>query len=86
MTTRSRRGRPTLKEQNIKRVHVRMTLTLYEGFDDDLIEWFNSIPDKKTPSYVKMALRQGSLTFVSNEEKEEEFIDDDFLDDLLASL
>lgn len=82
----TRRGRRTLKELNIKRVQIRITLTLYEGEDDDLIDWFDAIPDKKTPSYVKMALRQGSFHDIENEEKDEEFIDDDFLDDLLASL
>lgn len=82
----TRRGRRTLKELNIKRVQVRITLTLYEGEDDDLIDWFDTIPDKKTPSYVKMALRQGSFLDIETEEKDEEFIDDDFLDDLLGSL
>ena len=86
MTKTDGRGRPSLTELNIKRVVIQATITLYEGADDDLIDWFDSIPTGKRASYIKTALRQGGASAENEEEEFEEFISDDLLDDLLGSL
>ncbi len=80
------RGRPSLKELDITRVIIRATITLYEGDDDDLIDWFDSIPAGKRASYIKTALRQGGASTENQPEEFGEFISDDLLDDLLGTL
>ena len=79
-------GRPTLAEQDIERVQIRVSLTLYQGEDDDLINWFDSIPHRKKAERVKTALRAGGMTIVDDDDSREEFISDDFLDELLGAL
>ena len=86
MKEKDPRGRPTLSEQDIERTQIRTTLTLYFGEDDDLIDWFDGIPDGKRAEYIKTALRAGGMTVVNDDDKDEEFISDDLLDDLLGSL
>ena len=82
----NRGGRPTLAELNIERVLIRISLTLHEGEDDDLISWFDSIPRRKRAHSVKVALRQGGMTSKDQQEEFEEFISDELLDDLLGAL
>ena len=79
-------GRPSLAELDIKRVVIQTTLTLYEGEDDDLIEWFDSIPNGKRAHLVKIALRQGGMSSENDHQEFSEFISDDLLDDLLGTL
>lgn len=79
-------GRPTLAELEIERVVIRIALTLYEGEDDDLIEWFDSLDHGKRAHSVKIALRQGGMSANNNEAEFDEFISDDLLDDLLGTL
>lgn len=86
MKEKSIGGRPTLAEQDIERIQIRTTLTLYRGFDDDLIDWFDSIPSRKRAGRIKIALRQGGMTVTQPEDSDEEFISDDLLDGLLGAL
>ena len=86
MKKQNRGGRPTLAELDIERVLIRISLTLHEGEDDDLIDWFDSIPHRKRANYVKVALRQEGMTSQDQQEEVEEFISDDLLDDLLGAL
>lgn len=79
-------GRPTLAQLNIERVRIKVCLTLYQGEDDDLIDWFDSIPHRKRASNVKIALRQGGMTEVEHHDESPEFIADDLLDSLLGAL
>ena len=79
-------GRPSLEELEVTRFTMRITLTLYEGEDDDLIDWFDSIPFRKRAKSVKTALRQGGASTENEEDSFEEFISDDLLDDLLGAL
>ena len=79
-------GRPKLTELDIERITIRITLTLYEGEDDDLIDWFDSIPIRKRASSIKTALRQGGASAEDDHQEFEEFISDDLLDDLLGAL
>lgn len=67
-------GRPPL---NIKRIRKKITLTLYEGVDDDLIAWFEHIPKGQIANSVKTALRQGGMDYQQEEQIEEDFISDD---------
>lgn len=83
---RKKRGRPSLKDLEIKRVVIRVCLTLYEGQDDDLIDWFDTIEQGKKAKKVKTALRQGGANHQKIEENLTEFIDDDFLDSLLSAI
>lgn len=86
MKEKNRGGRPTLAELSIQRIQIKTTLTLYRGFDDDLIDWFDSIPRRKRAQQIKIALRQGGMTVARKEDSSEEFIDDDLLDELLSAL
>ncbi len=79
-------GRPTLEELDVERIIVRITLTLYEGEDDELIDWFDSIPIRKRAKQIKIALRQGGVACENEQEDASEFISDDLLDDLLGAL
>ncbi len=86
MTRLRQGGRPTLSEQEIERIQIRISLTLYLGKDDGLIEWFDSIAHGKRARYVKMALRQGRLVKTKSENKDEDLISDSQLDSLLGTL
>ena len=57
---------------------VQIKLTLRVGKDDDLIEFFSSMPNYKRASMVKSAMRGGNISVV---EVEEEGLDT-LLDDL----
>ena len=85
MTTerRNRGGRPPLKMKRIRKI---FTLTLYEGVDDDLIAWFDSIQKGEIASSVKMALRQGGMSLVQEDETNEELMSDEAFADFLDAL
>ena len=40
---------------------IRAVLTLREGEDDDLIAVFQNVPARKRASFIKAAMRSGSL-------------------------
>ena len=86
MKAQNRRGRPTLERMDIERVLIRISLTLYLDDDDDLIEWFDSIPDGKRAHFVKTALRQGGMSQPVEREEFDDLITDEQLDDLLGTL
>ena len=50
-----KRGRPKLTGNQVRLV---TTLTLREGKDDDLIEWFSDIPTGQRASEIERALRK----------------------------
>ena len=56
-----RRGRPRLEHP--PRI-VNLKLRLYEGIDDDLIAFFDSLPSGVMAGAVKQALRSGAATVV----------------------
>jgi len=60
---KGRRGRPRKLPEN--RVVVRLTLHLWNGEDDDLIDFFKQIPTRRRAAYVKTALRSGKALLVS---------------------
>ena len=86
MKNSTERGRPSLEDLEITRVVFRVAITLHEGDDDDLIDWFNAIPPRKRASFVKTALRQGGMTDTQEQEEFNDLITDDLLDDLLGAL
>lgn len=86
MTKKHVGGRPTLAQQGREKIEVRVCLALYRGEDDDLIDWFDSIPYRKKSKFVKTALRAGGMTVEINDSTFETIISDDFLDELLGGL
>ena len=85
MTTESRNrgGRPAL---TMTRIRKHFTLTLYEGIDDDLIAWFDSIQKGEIARSIKTALRQGGMSVVREDETSEELMSDDAFADFLDAL
>lgn len=85
MTTerRNRGGRPPL---TMTRIRKHFTLTLYEGIDDDLIAWFNSIRKGEIANSIKTALRQGGMSVVQEDEMNEELMSDEAFADFLDAL
>ena len=85
MTTenKNRGGRPPL---TMTRIHKRFTLTLYEGIDDDLIDWFDSIPKGEIANSIKTALRQGGIILEQEEQIKEDLISDDAFADFLDAI
>ncbi len=81
MNQKNKGGRPPLK---IKRYHQQIYLTLHEGRDDDLIEWFKSIAKGRVAKQVKIALRQGGIMRPKKEAKEIKDYEALMPDDLLA--
>ena len=77
------RGRPPLPNPPIQ---IRLTLTLHEGIDDDLIEWFESIPNGQKALSIKVALRQGGMTLAKQDEEAEDLMDDDLFAEFLDAL
>ena len=77
------RGRPPLPNPPIQ---IRLTLTLHEGIDDDLIEWFESIPNGQKALSIKVALRQGGMTLTKQDEEAEDLMDDDLFAEFLDAL
>jgi hypothetical protein len=55
------RGRPKLECQVLQ---VRVTFSLREGEDDDLLTFFTGIPNGKRASALKMALRAGGTSLM----------------------
>ena len=76
-------GRPPL---NIKRYRKNFMLTLYEGIDDDLIDWFDSIPKGEIANSIKTALRQGGIILEQEEQIKEDLISDDAFADFLDAI
>ncbi len=85
MTTESRNrgGRPPL---TMTRIRKHFTLTLYEGVDDDLIAWFDSIQKGEIARSIKTALRQGGMSVVREDETSEDLMSDDAFADFLDAL
>ena len=79
-------GRPTLESLSIERIRIKITLTLYEGQDDDLIDWFDSIPKRQVANEIKTALRQGGMTTKKKDNEFGELIDDDLFANMLKAL
>lgn len=50
-------GRPPLDHPPMV---VQVKLRLYPDLDQDLIEWFEELPDRYRAAYVKSALRNGA--------------------------
>jgi len=46
---------------------VKLTLSLREDEDDDLIAWFDSLPTRQRARAVLAALRQGGAALVADE-------------------
>jgi hypothetical protein len=80
---KTKRGRKP-KEGELKVYDIR--LRLWEGEDDDLIAFFQSIPNGQRPSGLKMALRSGGALAdlqpvdTENEDDDVDFDLDHFLD------
>lgn len=53
------RGRPKLECQ-VKQ--VRVTLSLREGEDDDLLQFFTDLPNGRRAAALKIALRAGGVS------------------------
>ncbi len=68
---------PRPKKANIARHYAIGALHLYEGEDDDLIAFFESLPPRKRRSGLKAALRAGGMKVSSSMElsEDEEFED-----------
>jgi hypothetical protein len=68
-------------------VRVDITLTLFVGEDEDLLEWFEAIPQRQRARRVKGALRQGGVRLPREVADEaEEIIDDDAFAAMLGAL
>lgn len=61
---------------------VRLTLRLREGEDDDLIQFFSGLGERRHARAVIQALRHGGLIVTSDDEADE----DDGLADALAGM
>lgn len=71
-TKRRRRGRP---KKEGKRYVFRLTLTLWEGEDDDLIAFFEALqPGQRAPA-LKQALRAGGITLQDAVEDDDDDLD-----------
>jgi hypothetical protein len=73
------RGRPPLE---VEIVRVQLTLSLRRGRDDDLIEFFKSLPYGSKATAVMAAMRSGNLEAAADED----YVSDDEMDDALADL
>ena len=76
-------GRPPL---TMTRIRKKVTLTLYEGIDDDLIDWFDQIPKGEIANSIKTALRQGGMTLEQEDENVEDLISNDAFADFLDGI
>jgi hypothetical protein len=54
-----RPGRPRLEAPTS---HIKLTLSLRPGEDDDLQAWFDRLPPRERAARVKAALRQGGVS------------------------
>lgn len=74
-------GRPPLTTKSLRKY---ITLTLREGVDDDLIQWFDLIPKGEMASSIKMGLRQGGVKAVKKAPKKAPEIDELMNDDMFG--
>jgi hypothetical protein len=74
----ARRGRPR-SARAASAVIVHTKLRLYQGEDDDLIEFFSAIPLGLRASMIKRALRSGIV-----DDSDHEPVDETWFDDLAA--
>jgi len=74
----SKRGRP--RKQGVKHV-FKVTFTLWEGEDDDLIRFFQSAPTRRLAAFIMQALRAGEGLTATTEDIPDDFEDD--VDDFL---
>lgn len=51
---------------------IRLTLCLYSGEDDDLLAWFDTLPERGRAQQVIQALRQGGVGRVDKVEEDED--------------
>jgi hypothetical protein len=74
-------ARPSLNPDE-QPVIVMVKLRLYRGQDDDLLDFFQRLPDRLRAASVKQALRSGGLPVAAEAEADE----DDIADALAALL
>lgn len=66
------RGRPKLECQ-VK--HIRVTFSLREGEDDDLLMFFTGIPNGRRAAALKIALRAGGISLFGEMPKANDDLD-----------
>jgi hypothetical protein len=66
------RGRPKLECQVLQ---VRVTLSLREGEDDDLLMFFTGIPNGRRAAALKIVLRAGGVSLFSAAPKTNDDLD-----------
>ena len=66
------RGRPKLECQVLQ---VRVTLSLREGEDDDLLMFFTVIPNGRRAAALKIVLRAGGVSLFSTAPKTNDDLD-----------
>ena len=66
------RGRPKLECQVMQ---VRVTLSLREGEDDDLLMFFAGIPNGRRAAALKIVLRAGDISLLSGTPKTNDDLD-----------
>ena len=71
-----KRGRP--RKEGVRHV-FRVTFTLWEGEDDDLIAFFLGLSPGQYATAIKQALRAGGILLTDPDEDEDDFDLDDFL-------
>ena len=72
-------GRPPLEEET---VYVQIKLSLRPGRDDDLIEFFASLPHGSRATAVMAAMRSGNLNAVTDPN----YVSDEEMTDALDAL
>lgn len=72
-----KRGRPVLPG-TVTQVHL--TLILRTGRDDDLLQFFGSLPARRRVAAVKSALRAGGMVLSTSTETGDAELDEDFSD------
>lgn len=61
-----------MRQRNATRPIVELVkLTLHPGEDDDLIEWFNGLPDGLRAASVKAALRGGASLATASDDNDD---------------
>lgn len=63
------RGRPKLECQVRQ---VRVTLSLRDGEDDDLLWFFSNIPNGRRAAAIKSALRSGGASFSKESSRQDD--------------
>ena len=72
-------GRPPLEKET---VYVQIKLSLRPGRDDDLIDFFNSLPHGSRATAVMAAMRSGNLSAAADPD----YVSDDKITDALDAL